>query len=509
MITIFCHKSLWDEIKDAVYFDFEIQEWIAFADIETMKPSASANNLIVDKGHIILPVDWQNAVPPYLLPEKILFNEKVLLALVMVKLGEIEKSLQLISISPALKAEIQIIIDLMEGSEIDPQLLSVESYQEFDDYRLMHNHAVLRHYGYVTDSSKVDYFYQEAIISAPSEEYAAFSAFHYFNYLFDEGRFAEAEGLLKKIHTTEVSQEGKMKIQAALAHLSTQLLSPPYDKELLTGLKNKLWQCLTYYEIHGYKVEEAQCLLDAGLIANFSESFAEALGYYTKAIKLFQEEGMEEFAYHALFQKARLLTIWAQKGNPQFFKPAMETYQQASRFFTKEYFPVAYAEIQENLGIIYSEIPDEAKKKSVWAAVSASSFAEALTIFTKEDFPPDYARVCNHYGNALMKYPQAVRSDNFVKALSYFQEALAVRDAENFPVERSITILNYLEASWYADNSNDENNPGRLYDMQMRIDELIAINAGEEFVHEAKLHQERLNQLKTIIDEERNSKLDL
>ncbi|WP_304517484.1 hypothetical protein [Cecembia rubra] len=505
MIKIFCHNGLWEEIKDAVYFGFQLQDWIAFADIETMKPSASANHLIVDKGYIILPVDWQNAMPPYLLPEKILFNEKVLLALVMIRLGEFEKSLQLISFSPTLKAEFQIIIDLMEGGEIDPQLLSVETYQEFDDYRLMHNHAVIRHYGHVTNPSKVDYYYQEATMSAPTEEYAAFSAFHYFNYLFDEGRFSEAEGQLRRIQTAEVSQEGKMKIQAALAHLSTQLLSPPYDKEGLTTLKDKLWQCLTYYEIHGFKVEEAQCLLDAGLIANFSESFAEALGYYTKAVKLFQEEGMEEFAYQALLQKARLLTIWAQKGNPQFFKPAMEAYQQASRFFTKEYFPVAYAEIQESLGIIYSEIPDEVKKKSVWAAVSASSFAEALTIFTKEDFPYDYARVCSHYGNALMKYPQAVRSDNFVKALSYFQEALAVRDAENFPVERSITILNFLEASWYADNSNDENNPGRLYEMQLRIDELIAINAGEEFVQEAKLHQEKLNQLKSIIAEEGKS----
>ncbi|RZS98555.1 hypothetical protein [Cecembia calidifontis] len=505
MIKLFCHIGLWEEIKDAVYFDFKIQEWIEFADIETMKPSASANHLIVDKGYITLPVDWQNAMPPYLLPEKILFSEKALLALVMIRLGEFEKSLQLISFSPTLKSEFQIIIGLMEGGEIDPWLISVESYVEFDDYRLMHNHAVVRHYGHVTDPAKVDYYYQEATMSAPTEEYAAFSAFHYFNYLFDEGRFAEAEGQLRRIHTAEISQEGKMKIQATLAHLSTQLLSPPYDEEGLTVLKDKLWQCVTYYDIHGFKVEEAQCLLDAGMIASFSESFSEALGYYTRAVKLFQEEGMEEFAHQTLLQKARLLTTWAQKGNPQFFKPAMEAYQQASRFFTKEYFPLAYAEIQESLGIIYSEIPDEAKKKSVWAAVSASCFAEALTIFTKEEFPYDYARVCTHYGNALMKYPQAVRSDNFVKALSYFQEALAVRDAENFPIERSITILNYLEASWYADNSSDENNPGRLHEMQMRIDELMDIHAGEEFMREAQQHQEKLNQLKNIIAEEGKS----
>lgn len=499
MIKVFCEKAFWDTIKDAVFFEFKIQDWVVFADILTMKASSTADNLIIEKGYISFPVDWQNTMPPYLLPEKIFFKEDVFMALVMLRLGEVEKALYLVRNEPSIKNELVFISNLILGEPIDPQMLSVETYQAFDDYRLMHNHAVIRHYGQVPDIAQIEYYYKDAIISAPSEEYAAFSALHYFNYLFDEGRFAEAEGELRKIHLAEVPQEGKMKIQASLAHLLTQLLSPPYDETSLSELKDKLWQCVTYYDIHGFRIEEAQCLLDAGFIASITESFAEALGYYTKAIKIFGEEGMEEFRFQALLQKARLLTTWAQNGNPQFYKPAMDAYQQASRFFTKEYFPLAYAEIQENLGIIYSEIPDEAKKKSVWAAVSASSFLEALSIYTKEEFPHDYARVSTHYGNALMKYPQAVRSDNFVKALSYFQEALSVRDAQNFPVERSITLLNYLEACWNADNSQDENNPGRLFEMQVRINELIEMNAGEDFIQEAQIHQEKLNHLRAII----------
>nr|WP_287937507.1 hypothetical protein [Algoriphagus sp.] len=499
MIKVFCEKSFWDTIKDIVFFDFKIQEWVAFADIQTMKPSATAEHLIIEKNLISFPVDWQNTMPPYLLPEKIVFKEDIFMALVMLRLGEVEKSLHLVRKEPAIKSEIEIVSNLILGEFLDPGMLSVETYQEFDDYRLMHNHAIIRHYGQVSNPSQIEYFYKDAVMSAPSEEYAAFSALHYFNFLFDEGRFAEAEGQLRKIHIAEVSLEGKMKIQANLAHLHTQLLSPPYDEKRLQELKDKLWQCVTYYDIHGFRIEEAQCLLDAGFIASISESFAEALGYYTKATKIFGEEGMEEFRFQALLQKARLLTTWAQNANPQFYKPAMDAYQQASRFFTREYFPMAYAEIQENLGIIYSEIPDEAKKKSVWAAVSASSFLEALSIYTKEEFPHDYARVCTHYGNALMKYPQAVRSDNFVKALSYFQEALSVRDAHNYPVERSITLINYLEACWNADNSQDENNPGRLFEMQQRIDELMEMNAGDVFIQEARVHQEKLNQLRAII----------
>jgi tetratricopeptide (TPR) repeat protein len=502
MIKLFCEKALWEKIKDAVYFDFTIKEWVSFADIQTMRPSANANHLIVENGSITCPVDWQNAMPPYILPDNIPFKEDILMALVMLRLGEFDHTLQLSASSPALKPELKIIMDLMIGGPIDPNLISVETYQEFDDYRLMHNHAIVRHYGDATDLSKMEYYYREAIDSSPSEEYAAFSAFHYFNFLFDQGRFEEAESQLRRIVLPDVSQEGKMKLQASLAHLHTTLLSPPYDEEHLNSIKELLWQCITFYDIHGFKIEEAQCLLDAGFIASISKSFSEALGYFTNAVKLFQDEEMEEFAYQALLQKARLLTTWAQHGNPQFYKPAIEAYQQASKFFKKEYFPLAYAEIQENLGIIYSEIPDEAKKKSVWAAVSASSFTEALTIFTKEEFPLDFARVCTHYGIALMKYPQAVRTDNFVKALSYFQEALSVRTADEYPLERSITLLNYLEACWNADNSSDENNPGRLHEMQMRINEVIEINAGEEFVQEARTHQEKLNQLKSIISGE-------
>nr|MBI1232034.1 hypothetical protein [Cytophagales bacterium] len=499
MIRIFCTKDFWDEIKDATYFGFSIQEWVAFSDISEMKPSATSNHLIVDSGYISFPVDWQNAMPPYLLPEAIMFKEHVLMALVMLRLGELEKSLELLATEPGLGSEVEIICKLMTGEPVDPNLLSVETYKEFDDYRLMHNHAIVRQYGNSQQVDKLEYYYQEAVSSAPTEEFAAFSAFHYFNYLFDLGKFAEAEAQLTKIHRKEVSQEGRMKLQASLSHLYTSQLTPPYDTDHLDAIKDNLWQCVSFYEIHGFKIEEAQCLLDAGFIAGIADSFAEALGYYTKAVKLFQEEGMEEFSYQALLQKARLLTSWAQHGNPQFYRAAMDAYQQASRFFKKEYFPLAYAEIQENLGVIYSEIPDEAKKKSVWAAVSASSFLDALSIFTKESFPYDYARVCNHYGNALMKYPQAVRSDNVVKALSYFQEALAIRNAAEFPVERSLTLLNYLEACWNADNSHDEKNPGRLFEMQGRITELLDINAGPDFIEEALRHQEKLDQLKAII----------
>ena len=45
--------------------------------------------------------------------------------------------------------------------------------------------------------------------------------------------------------------------------------------------------------------------------------------------------------------------------------------------------PDIFAEIQHQLGRVYAEIPDEVKKKGIWAAVSVSSFTEALNFYNK------------------------------------------------------------------------------------------------------------------------------
>jgi len=144
-------------------------------------------------------------------------------------------------------------------------------------------------------------------------------------------------------------------------------------------------------------------------------------------------------------------------------------------------------------------LPDEVKKKSIWAAVSHSAFLEALSIFNKETMPYQYAMVCNSLGNALTKYPTAIHSDNFEKALFYYNEALEIRNATHFPFERSLTLLNYLEAAWHADNSGNEMNPQRFDDMWAKAEEVILINADPQLVTDAKDHQYKLTKLKDLM----------
>jgi hypothetical protein len=141
-------------------------------------------------------------------------------------------------------------------------------------------------------------------------------------------------------------------------------------------------------------------------------------------------------------------------------------------------------------------MPDDDKKKSIWAAISSSAFQESLTIYTPTHHPYEYASVCNHYGNALLKYPQAKLTDNTEKALFYYQEALKVRTAEAYPMERCLTLLNYLEAQWNLGMAEDQLEEERYQAMLNAANEVLALSPSEELQEMAKQQIEKLAFLK-------------
>lgn len=477
----------------------QMEELVAVKDLLEEKPVNSGHAIIVNSKGICFPIDWYNVQPPFILPELIWYQDEILLALIYARLGNMAATDDLLASHGALQAELHSIAALREGRPLNPQLLAVETYQEFDDYRLMHNQAIVRHYtGQYNgpDDKQLHYYYNAALDAAPSAEYQAFTARHYVGFLLD----AENLELAEKTALHALQQPISADAQAELNYLRVQIgmrrLSAPYHADAMAPLKDTLWSALQTYEQQQRALETGLLLLDAAHIANVSESFAEALGYVQRAIRIFEEEQQPELAFEAVYKKSILLYTWATHGQPQFFRSAAEGFQQVLRYFTKAAFPDIYAEIQHYLGVIYSEIPDETKKKSIWAAVSTSAFQEALSVFTKADMPFQYAMVCNSYGNALTKYPAAIHSDNFEKALFYYNEALEVRTPHAYPVERVLTLLNYLEASWHVGNADDGWNPERYEDMAGKVDEVLALSADPDILQTARFHQERLKLLK-------------
>jgi len=214
-----------------------------------------------------------------------------------------------------------------------------------------------------------------------------------------------------------------------------------------------------------------------------------------------EQENVPELVANAQYRKATLLYTWAQNGNPQFFRPAMDAYQQAVKVFTKDNTPEVFAEIQHHLGVIYSEIPDEIKVKSVWAAVSVSSFKEALSYFTRETHPYEYARICNSYANALTKYPEAKLTDNYAKALDFYRQALQIRTADEYPYERALTILNFLETAWQVSVPEMEAQQQLFEEMTEKAGEVFRLVDDRKLLNEAEHHIKLLKQLKITVAE--------
>ncbi len=501
MLSIFATTDVFDKVKSIIAQEDKLDELVAIKDFLKENPEPSAYNLIVKKEDIKLPIDWFNVLPPYILPEAIPLSSVTLLGLIFFKLGNTEKAYDYLSNNRALLTEIDVINCLQNGIPINPEVLATE-YSEFDEYRLMHNNAILRHYaadenGF--DVDKIRYFYREAMNVAPNDEYKAFTAKQLGMFLTDLNDLEHAENILLAAENYALSDEAKNEIKSALIAVWLKKLVVPYDQALLNHVKTTLWDVLQVYEKQGRALETAMTLVDASHIANISDSFSESLGYISRAIDIFRQEQAVELLANAQYRKGTLLYTWAKNGNPQFLKGAMDAYQQALKVFNREDTPSVFADIQHHLGVIYAEIPDEIKKKGIWASVSSSAFNEAFNFYTKETYPYEYAAVCNSFGNALTKFPLAIHSDNYEKALFYYQEALTIRTADTYPIERALTILNFLEASWNKGIGSKESDEKRFEDMKAKANEVKTLSNDPSVLEEANLHLEKLEKLEKVI----------
>ena len=100
------------------------------------------------------------------------------------------------------------------------------------------------------------------------------------------------------------------------------------------------------------------------------------------------------------------------------------------------------AEVLSNLGLTYGSLaevrdPEENSQKSIKA------YNEALAIRTKEDFPIDYAMTQNNLGAAYDSLAK-VRDpeENLRKAIKALNEALVIRTKEDFPIDYAMTQEN-------------------------------------------------------------------
>lgn len=459
-------------------------------------------HLLVYGGQIEVALDWQNQLVPYIFPKGMPLQEDTLMGTLFGLLGNFEKTWDYLAQSPWL-AEWDNYVRLLQGHSIAIEPFEKQTQlnnKPHEVFRAWHHLALIYYYIYPQEAdsvSRIEHYFRQAIEAAPSPEMKWFVTKHYANFLLDAEQTDRAEALLADAAAQVKGASAQASIRFAWVQVMMKKLVVPYDMDLLGRLKTQLWEALQYYEAHQCPAEAALLLMDASMIANIENSFAESLGYVNKAIQLFKDEELAQLTGEACLRKGILLYTWSKNGQPQFYRPALEAFQEALKFFDKENAPAIFADIHHHLGIVYAEMPDENKKRSVWAALSASSFKEALEFFNKQDYPYEYAVVANNYANAMTLYPPMKKADNFAKALELYNEALSIRHPDQYPYERALTLMNFLEASWQVSNAEDSFNEERFQDMVSKALEIKTLVDDMQLKDESDKHLEALEKLKT------------
>lgn len=450
--------------------------------------------IIVNDDLINIPPDWNALRAPIVFPQQLPFTESTFLAIIYLLQGDEEKAL-LFASKTRVVTEV-----ILAASALQNNLIVQNDFQEYNSYAQFHNAAVLAHNNCFQENNNfenVKRLYKHAIDHTTHLEEKAFTAYHYSILLMDYAYFQEVHNLLSTLINSGLSKPAKLALKYQYCDLLLSL-NKVSDGEL-EALKTLVQELLTLSKDLKNEYKEAMIMLLAADVSELSSHFMESLGCIQKAINYFKREGLEALIGNAYFKKGDLLVAWAHQGNPTMFTKAAESFREALKVFTKENTPQIFAQIHHRLAVIYAEMPFNPEKRAMIAALSVTSFNEALNYFTRTHFPCEYATLCNDFGNAYLKYPESLHTNNYSKAMQYYQEALAIRNKENFPLERSLTLLNYLEACWLMPQG-EQLSEGLYEEMYSMAHEVKTLNADEGLVQEAARHLTELAKLKEVIN---------
>ncbi len=409
--------------------------------------------LLIKPDGIHWPLFWHDRYPPFLIPPQPL--EAEILAAFIRFLNDPHGEY----LSPGLRntplgQSLQLVQHLIENVPLDEGSIAwLDETTHFADkhgeYYRAHNRAVIYHYGTFRSgipSSSIEGAYQTAIAKAPHPELKAYTLKHFSIYLMDQGRWDEADSLIDEGLTAALSKDAEMALKDIRIDVVLHQFDRLADATARAETKSLLREAIEYYAHKKRHAKAGMHYLNAATVAMLEENYSEALSYTERAIKAFDQEGVEWLRAEALRKKAEVLTVWGQEGHPQFYYKAIETYKKALKTFTRETAPDVFAEIHHQLGIIYAALPVEPHKRGIMAGLSQNAFQTALHYFTPQRNPFMHATICNHFGNALCQFPPSRNGSNFSKAMEYYEKALEIFDARH-PFERASALLNYINAA--------------------------------------------------------------
>ena len=494
MITILTTTSNVQKIEKSINSINRLSELVVIATSNEVVDSA-LKVIHIDDDTIKMTIDWFDTEPPYIFPA-IPFSDDNMLALVFYKLGNHQKAFEFVSEHSELYQHLLVSANLQFGYNISEEQIS------FLENTSKHNLAIVTNFGELknpVDKQLIQNTYEDAIKTIENNSQKLFSIKYYATFLMDNGLYKDAEKLIlsvqgKAVLEKEVNAHRHLSVLSRMAQVSL-----PYNEVQLAEIHDLQLECISYYEKNGFKVNAGLLLIDASVIANYQDDYITSKELINKAILYFKEADIPEFLGEATLQKAILLYTWSKNGSPQYYKPAINTFQNALKVFKRDTHPQKFADIHHNLALIYSEIQVSEKEKPIWTAFCASSFKDALKFYTKEQFPYQYAMVAHNYATALIGFPEAKLHNNLDKAFALFEEALEIRTADTYPFERALTLLNQLELYWLVHNEDTETETKKYNEMIAKANEVGQLVSDSDLVGKSEEHLKELTKLKKIL----------
>jgi hypothetical protein len=88
------------------------------------------------------------------------------------------------------------------------------------------------------------------------------------------------------------------------------------------------------------------------------------------------------------------------------------------------------------------------------------------------------------------------------KALFYYTEALEVRTAADWPLERAVTLLNFVETSWYLNLDGNGSNRSLFEQMVANAQEAQQLTTDPAIIAEAQSQLQKLAELRVALEQE-------
>lgn len=494
MITILTTTSFREQIQGYIQSIDQLDDLLTIRSMEEARVDITDRLLVVTDGKILMEIDWFDNEPPYLFPDLPLTRDNFL-ALIFFKLGNHQRAFEFVEQGSELYNHLLIASFIQLGQLIEDEFIL------FAEHTSAHNHAIVLHYGQHSISLEAEELiskYRIALGKSPNDEIKLFTAKHFLDLLLDLGEYQSVLSELPKFLEVAISEEAKnaMREQHAAALMST--LKMPFDTDELMKVEERQLECISFYEDRGLKIKAGLLLIDASEIANYRQDYPTSKEYISRAISYFREEEIADFLGEATLRKATLLYIWSKNGSPQYYKPAINAYQDGLKVFKRDTHPEKFAEIQHNLALIYSEIPVGQDEQAIWSAFCASAFKEALAIYTKDSYPYQFATVAHNYATALINFPEAKLHNNLDKANEFFNEALEIR-TQDYPLERASTLLNQLELYWLLNNENQQEEQKNFEHMKAMANEIKQLTTDGDLVNRADEMLQKLSELESLI----------